>query len=208
MRLPNSGSVAFAFSIPLQHSTNHHHGGNPVGLFHFPAWAGRCLDVDDAAAATSAVVLNECDAATTTQLWRVDATRFQIATSHGNRCLSIHQNATDMDADEVLNQPVESTGCKYVTSGRSSAKGQTEGYQKLIFLNESIVWRGQSKHLPADIGDRYCLEAKENEELGATLVLKHCIEGRKQQHFEFEEYKRRLFKGAWHPPASSIESGV
>src|ERR1700742_916445 len=187
MRIPPSAAIAFALALPIQRT----HQTTPVGLLRFPAWAGRCLDVDDATAATSAVVLNDCDVATATQLWRLDVARFQIASSHGNRCLSIHQggaaaNDTDSGPDEVLNVPVETTGCKYVTSGRASARGQTEGFQKMVFLNESIVWRGQSKVLPADIGDRYCLEAMASEELGATLVLKHCIEGRKQQHFEFE----------------------
>jgi hypothetical protein len=159
-----------------------------IGHLHFPYWPSRCLELDDPNAVSSAVVLNECDTTSVTQLWRLDNARLQITTLKGNKCLTIHQDGTGVD--EPAKSPVEATTCKYITSGRSSAKGQADGYQKLVFLNETIIWRGQSKVLPYDIEDRYCVEVEESEESGSALALEHCTRDRQQQHFQFEDIKR------------------
>jgi hypothetical protein len=179
-------------TVTIAASPPKHPQGTPVGQFHFPLLDSRCLDLDDSRAVVSVVVLNECDPSVQTQLWRVDSSRTQITTLHGNKCLSIHQKTKD-GGDDFINELIEATACKYVSSGRSSAKNQPNGFQKLIFANDTIIWRGQSKFLPADIGDRYCLEVVDSEEIGVTVALKYCIAGRQQQHFEFEDNNRRHF---------------
>jgi len=161
-----------------------------VGQIHFPAWNGRCLDFDDINAATSPVVLNECDSSISTQLWRVDSFRSHITTMNGNKCLSIHENA--QNSDEFINQVIEAAACKYISSGRSSVKGHADGFQKLVFANETIIWRGQSKVLPSELSERYCLEVADYEEIGVTVVLRHCIAGEPQQHFAFEDSRRHI----------------
>jgi len=155
-----------------------------LGQFRSPRWSGLCLDIEDAKEKHSPVVLNECDSSVATQYWRIDDKHHTIISKMGKKCLEIHHDGHESD-DDFVSQRIEATACVYLNSRRSGVKGQADGYQKLMFANETIIWRGQSKRLPSALTERYCIEAVPSEEYGISLVLEHCKKGKPQQHFQF-----------------------
>jgi len=168
-----------------------------VGQFHVPAH-DACLELEDSPHGQfTPLTLNECDSSAASQHWRLDITKMQIMTSPGTKCLGIHSetkpartNNNNAHVDEFTHRVIEVMPCKYISGGRSQTKGQTDGWQKLVFVNDTIIWRGQSKTLPAEIRDRYCVEVMEWERTGDEyLSLEKCVPGKEQQRFQFEDNK-------------------
>jgi len=108
---------------------------------------------------------------------------WQIATAAGaaggnKKCLQI-RHAAENDSDNFENDGIEAAGCRYAGANRFP-----EGFQRLVFVNHTIVWRGQLRILPANITARYCVEA-EAAEFGSAVNLQHCEQGNKLQHWIF-----------------------
>jgi hypothetical protein len=167
-----------------------------IGQFHLPAHGDACLELEDSPRGQYiSLSINDCESGSTSQQWRLDPTKMQIMTSPGNKCLGIHsENRSSRSdnnnglVDKFTHRVVEVMPCKYINTGRSSTKGQADGWQKLVFVNDTIIWRGQSKTLPADVRDRYCVEVVEYERTGDEyLSLEKCVPGKEQQRFHFED---------------------
>jgi hypothetical protein len=146
-----------------------------------------CLDLDTPYLPTSAVNLSPCLSSSATQFWHIHPESFQI-TSYpwGHTCLTI-THPEDLLSGEFSQQPILATSCEYVQSRRSSAQGQPDGFQKLVWTNSTLIWRGQSKVLPQAVDLRYCIEVQGSPDATTVLSLEHCVQDKETQQFKFEE---------------------
>ncbi|KAF2673612.1 hypothetical protein BT63DRAFT_161463 [Microthyrium microscopicum] len=156
----------------------------------------QCLESSNPHSATSTIVLASCSSTTpnnkTTiparQLWRIDPDRLTITSSSGKRCVWVQH--PDDTSDEFSNNPVDVTACKTVRLGDGLVSA--DGFQKLVFLDGTIVWRGQSKTLPQRVEERFCVEASRQvvngsaDEGAVALMLQHCVPGKPEQQFRFD----------------------
>jgi len=103
------------------------------------------------------------------------------------------ETSDDFSSDDAfLNAVLESSPCKSIHDGRASVAGTSDGYQRLTLVDGMMVWRGQSKVLPEEWEQRFCVEA-EAIEVGAGTALQHCRKGEKRQSWKWEA--RTQWKG-------------
>jgi len=155
-------------------------------IYHSPNYPPLCLDLDTPYLPTSAVNLTPCIPLSATQYWHLDLLKLQI-TSYpwGHTCLTI-THPDDPASSLFSQQPVLAKSCEYVQSGRGSAQGQTDGFQKLEWMNGTLIWRGQSKVLPQALNLRYCIEVRGSPDAMTVLSLEHCAKDKSEQGFEFQ----------------------
>jgi hypothetical protein len=137
-------------------------------------------------------VLGDC-ARSTVQRWTDNSNNWQIVAARGDKCLQI-RHAAENDSDDFTNDPIEAAGCRY--AGGRGANRSPEGFQRLVFVNHTIVWRGQLRVLPANVTARYCVEA-EGRGLGSAVNLQHCEAGDKAQHWIFVTDRGEKREQAW-----------
>jgi hypothetical protein len=154
--------------------------------------ASKCLEIEDPTGPSSLVILADCRR-NNTQRWTDNSNMWQIAAANGNKCLQI-RHAAENDSDEFANDLIEATACKY--AGNGGANRFPEGFQRLVFVNHTIVWRGQSKILPANVTSRYCVEL-EAPFFGSPVYLQHCEEGNPSQLWIFVTDKGKEREQAW-----------
>jgi hypothetical protein len=91
----------------------------------------------------------------------------------------------DSASDEFASDPIDVTACRTVRAGDGLVS--PDGFQKLVFLDGQIVWRGQSKVLPQEVTERFCVEAHMMGNGSAmALMLQHCVPGKPEQQFRFD----------------------
>jgi hypothetical protein len=160
-----------------------------VGRFTYQSYGYPllCVDLDTPYLPTSAVNLSPCLSSALTQYWHIHPENFQI-TSYpwGHTCLTI-DHPEDLLSSEFSRQPILARSCEYVKSRRPSANGQPDGFQKLVWMNNTMVWRGQSRILPKATELRYCIEVQSSPDATTVLSLEHCVGDKDEQQFDFEE---------------------
>jgi hypothetical protein len=156
-------------------------------VYHSDGYPPLCVDLDTPHLPTSAVNLTPCLSSSSTQYWHIHPENFQI-TSYpwGHTCLTI-AHPEDLLSGEFSRQPILATSCEYVQSRRGSAQGQPDGFQKLVWTNSTLTWRGQSKTLPQALDLRYCIEVQGSPDATTVLSLEHCVQDKEEQQFDFEE---------------------